>query len=88
MLIVKDVFPVSQNASSEPADRGEISQLWQELPLYYLSNFRQTLALFPRGRGQINFRIALYHHLHGVNLTFVVPCIVIYFYSNNNNNIY
>jgi len=28
--------------------------------------FRQTLALFPRGTGQINFRTALWHHIHGI----------------------
>lgn len=66
MLIVEDACPVSRNASFESADRGEISQLWQELLLCYLAIFDKTLDLFPRGTLRINFRIALCHHIHGV----------------------
>lgn len=52
VFIVKDVCPVSQNASFESADRGEISQLWQELRLYYLAIFDKFLLFFHEEQGR------------------------------------
>jgi hypothetical protein len=39
VLIVKAECPMSRKVSFESAERGEISQLWQELQMHYLTIF-------------------------------------------------